>query len=128
MVPEKNRINSDIIEFFFQEDSSMDLASRLIWNLSPELHADTKFNRSRFCVKLQIAVLNFCHFTTFFPIIMLSAVLSFFCQIIMGSPLNNNVPEGRSMSCGGPWLWHYRLWRFQGRDTKLERFLHENQL
>ena len=25
-------------------------------------------------------------------------------------------------------LWHYRLWSFQGRDTKLERFLHKNQL
>ena len=25
-------------------------------------------------------------------------------------------------------LWHYRLWSFQGRDTKLERFLAKNQL
>ena len=25
-------------------------------------------------------------------------------------------------------LWHYRLWSFQGRDTKLERFLQKNQL
>ena len=25
-------------------------------------------------------------------------------------------------------VWHYRLWSFQGRDTKLERFLHKNQL
>ena len=24
-------------------------------------------------------------------------------------------------------LWHYRLWSFQGRDTKLERFLAKNQ-
>ena len=24
-------------------------------------------------------------------------------------------------------LWHYRLWSFQERDTKLERFLHKNQ-
>ena len=24
--------------------------------------------------------------------------------------------------------WHYRLWSFQGKDTKLERFLHKNQL
>ena len=24
-------------------------------------------------------------------------------------------------------LWHYRLWSFQGRGTKLERFLHNNQ-
>ena len=25
-------------------------------------------------------------------------------------------------------LWQYRLWNFQGRDTKLERFLAKNQL
>ena len=25
-------------------------------------------------------------------------------------------------------LWQYRLWSFQGRDTKLERFLANNQL
>ena len=24
-------------------------------------------------------------------------------------------------------LWQYRLWSFQGRDKKLERFLHKNQ-
>jgi regulator of protease activity HflC (stomatin/prohibitin superfamily) len=24
-------------------------------------------------------------------------------------------------------VWHYRLWSFNTRDTKLERFLHENQ-
>merc|ERR1712086_351841 len=24
-------------------------------------------------------------------------------------------------------IWHYRLWSFQGRGTKLERFLHKNQ-
>ena len=23
-------------------------------------------------------------------------------------------------------LWHYRLWSFKSRDTKLERFLHKN--
>ena len=26
------------------------------------------------------------------------------------------------------WLWQYRLWSFQGRDTKLEEFLAKNQL
>ena len=25
-------------------------------------------------------------------------------------------------------LWQYRLWSFQGRDTKFERFLTKNQL
>ena len=24
-------------------------------------------------------------------------------------------------------VWHYRLWSFKARDTKLERFLHKNQ-
>ena len=24
-------------------------------------------------------------------------------------------------------LWHYRLWSFKSRNTKLERFLHKNQ-
>ena len=26
------------------------------------------------------------------------------------------------------YIWQYRLWSFQGRDTKLERFLATNQL
>ena len=26
-----------------------------------------------------------------------------------------------------PSVWHYRLWSFKSRDTKLERFLHKNQ-
>ena len=26
-----------------------------------------------------------------------------------------------------PLVWQYRLWSIQGRDTKLERFLHKNQ-
>ena len=25
-------------------------------------------------------------------------------------------------------IWHYRLWNFKSRDTKLERFLYTNQL
>ena len=29
---------------------------------------------------------------------------------------------------GGSVIWHSRLWSFQGRDTKLERFLAKNQL
>ena len=27
-----------------------------------------------------------------------------------------------------PTVWHFRLWSFQGRDTKLESFLTKNQL
>ena len=33
-----------------------------------------------------------------------------------------------SHSAEGYLLWHFRLWSFQGRDTKLERFLAKNQL
>ena len=29
--------------------------------------------------------------------------------------------------CGGWAVWHYRLWSFKSRDTKLERFLQKNQ-
>ena len=32
-----------------------------------------------------------------------------------------------SVALCGPLLWHFRLWSFQGRDTKLERFLAKNQ-
>ena len=32
--------------------------------------------------------------------------------------------EAESVCCS---LWHFRLWSFQGRDTKLERFLAKNQ-
>ena len=66
----------------------------------------TKFNRSSFFVKSQSAVLNFCHLTTFFSDHHVISGFAketkknlFFCQIIMGSPLNNNVPEGRSVLC-----------------------------
>ena len=30
--------------------------------------------------------------------------------------------------CGDDTVWQYRLWSFQGRDTKLERFLDKNQM
>ena len=30
--------------------------------------------------------------------------------------------------CDYRWVWHFWLWSFQGRDTKLERFLAKNQL
>ena len=29
--------------------------------------------------------------------------------------------------CTARALWHYRLWRFKTRDTKLEKFMHNNQ-
>ena len=31
----------------------------------------------------------------------------------------------QNLSCFA--VWHSRLWSFQGRDTKLEKFLHKNQ-
>ena len=34
----------------------------------------------------------------------------------------------KQLVIGIPQVWQYRLWRFQGRDTKLERFLAKNQL
>ena len=33
----------------------------------------------------------------------------------------------QSLPCLGWRLWHYRLWSFKSRDTKLERFLPKNQ-
>ena len=57
----KTRIKTDIIEFFFQEDSSMDLASRMIWRFGRPMKLDT----SSFSVKSQNAVLHFCHLTSF---------------------------------------------------------------
>ena len=57
----------------------------------------TKFNGSSFFVKSQSAVLNFCHLTSFFILIYCKMRKIFFCQIIMGSPLNSNVSKGRSV-------------------------------
>ena len=57
----KTRVKTDIIEFFFQEDSSMDLASRMIWRFGCPMKLDT----SRFSVKSQSPVLHFCHLTSF---------------------------------------------------------------
>ena len=39
--------------------------------------------------------------------------------------LHLDSPSTKSKDQG---LWHSRLWSFQGRDTKLERFLAKNQL
>jgi hypothetical protein len=46
----------------------------------------------------------FCQITKetfeFLPFNKFFGVFAVFCQIIMGSPLNNNVPEGRSVYIG----------------------------
>ena len=104
--PAKNRINSDKIDFFFQEDPWMDLAS-----LGFGFQIDLKSQSRTACWQNSteaVFVSNYkVHFwrtviwQLFFPIIMLSATLSFFCQIVMGNPLNNKVPEGRSVN----YLW-----------------------
>ena len=107
-----------------------------------------KLDTSSFFVKLQSTVLHFCHLTNFtegtketdssvnsssplnnfyhltgffFTIIILLAVmvkLFFFCQIIMGSQLNNNVPEGRSVNRYDKSKFH----RFENSIAKLHYF------
>ena len=57
----KNRVKTDIIEYFFQEDSIMDLASRMIWRFGHLM----KLDKSSFSVKSQSAVLHFCNLTNF---------------------------------------------------------------
>ena len=52
-----------------------------------------KLDTSSFSVKSQRVVLHFCHLTNFAK----DTKETNFHQIIMGSPLNNNIPEGRSV-------------------------------
>ena len=59
--PAKSRIITDTIKKNFQENSSMDLASRMIWRFGRPMKLDT----SSFSVKSQSAVLHFCHLTSF---------------------------------------------------------------
>ena len=65
-----------------------------------------KFDGSCFFVKSQRAVLNFWYLTIFLD----ENRLWFFCQIVMGRPLNDNVPDGRSVL----WLsgWEQFMHRF----------------
>ena len=86
----KNRLKAYVIKNKFQEDPSMRLPSRLIW---------------RFCRHFLKLILS-NHLSNLLPTL-ISQIFSttfqnkqtqiFFCQIIMGSPLNSNVPEGRSV-------------------------------
>ena len=88
--PAKNRLKANVIKNKFQEDPSMRLPSRLIW---------------RFCRHFLKLILS-NHLSNLLPTL-ISRIFSttfqnkqtqiFFCQIIMGSPLNSNVPEGRSV-------------------------------
>ena len=55
------RVKTDTIDFFFQEDSSMDLASRMIRRFYRPMKLDT----SSFSVISQSAVLHCCHLSNF---------------------------------------------------------------
>ena len=98
--PAKNRANFDIIESFFQEDPCMDLASRLIWRCFIETPSNESARKSKFCQIIWVTFITLW-FPEFFQLLLIlssSKILCrFFCQIIMGSPLNSNVPDGRSV-------------------------------
>ena len=98
--PAKNRANSDIIESFFQEDPCMDLASRLIWRCFIETPSNESARKSKFCQIIWVTFITlwFHEFFQLLSILSSSKILCrFFCQIIMGSPLNSNVPDGHSV-------------------------------
>ena len=108
--PAKTRIKTDIIEFFFQDDPCMDLASRLIWNLSPELQADKIQQKQFFCqiTKCSFEFLSFDNFSfSNFQVLLRRLKKLIFCQIIMGSQLNNNVSKGRSVIHCRIYTWTY---------------------
>ena len=78
----------------------MDLAYRLIWNLSPELQADKIQQKQFFCqiTKCSFEFLSFDNFSfSNFQVLLRRLKKLIFCQIIMGSQLNNNVSKGRSV-------------------------------
>ena len=98
--PAKNRANSDIIESFFQEDPCMDLASRLIWRCFIETPSNESARKSKFCQIIWVTFITLWFHEFFQLLLILSSskiLCRFFCQIIMGSPLNSNVPDGRSV-------------------------------
>ena len=98
--PAKNRANSDIIESFFQEDPCMDLASRLIWRCFIETPSNESARKSKFCQIIWVTFITLWFHEFFQLLLILSSskiLCRFFCQIIMGSPLNNNVSKGRSV-------------------------------
>ena len=70
------------------------------------------------------SVETFCQVYLLIVISVLDMSVFFACFItrFMGSKLEFVLDTGVSL------LWHSRLWSFQRRDTKLERFLAKNQL
>ena len=98
--PAKNRANSDTIESFFQEDPCMDLASRLIWRCFIETPSNESARKSKFCQIIWVTFITLWFHEFFQLLLILSSskiLCRFFCQIIMGSLLNSNVPDGRSV-------------------------------
>ena len=73
----------------------MDLASRIIWRFGCPMCV----RHMQFFCQITKCSFNFCHLTEKNFIIISLAVFGF-CQIIKGSPLNNNVPEGLSVTSG----------------------------
>ena len=98
--PAKTRIKTDIIESFFQEDPCMDLASRLIWRCFLETPSNESARKSKFCQIIWVTFITLWFHEFFQLLLILSSskiLCRFFCQIIMGSPLNSNVPDGHSV-------------------------------
>ena len=52
-----------------------------------------------------------------------------FLKQIISTTIYESYPQYGSITNSFLWcrVWHYRLWSFKSRDTKLERFLHKNQ-
>ena len=71
-----------------------------ISNLSPELQADKIQQKQFFCqiTKCSFEFLSFDNFSfSNFQVLLRRLKKLIFCQIIMGSQLNNNVSKGRSV-------------------------------
>ena len=79
--PAKNRIKFDVIDFFFQEDPCMDLTFTLIWNLSPEMHAD-KIQQKQFLCQIALCSFEFLSFDNFF---FQSSCYQWFCNFSVKS-------------------------------------------
>ena len=52
----------------------------------------------------------------------------FACILERSNALANLFPSDLTIDLRNYLLWQYRLWSFQGRDTKLESLLAKNQL
>ena len=78
----------------------MDLASRLIWRCFIETPSNESARKSKFCQIIWVTFITLWFHEFFQLLLILSSskiLCRFFCQIIMGSPLNSNVPDGRSV-------------------------------